>query len=789
MIQKLIWIDENSQNNTKYIEEVEKNFTSLKTSNFSNVKDGINELKKINFGYCYVIISGQLYPQYVQEIKSEVKNLKCFPIVFIFTSKEMKKIYTETHDDPNIPEEIYQTINTHFYNYGGVHSIFNGILKFMKNFEKSIKLNYKDSKVNKKLDYSDCFIFKKIKKGEELIIHSMFSHLISNKDLSNDELSKFNNLLIKNHYNEKVGKLLMPLQFLSSDMPIEILSKFYSRIYTSDSTFYKELNNNLMKNDDIDNNNDYSIFIKIMFKALEKEVFITNVNCFLYRASQINEKEYNILIECLNEKQENLPGSILYCKAFLSFTKDEKRAINFLKPSNSKEFIPVIFQIKKSPQNLNNNLASCADLDAGNLSFFKKEKEVLFFPFSTFTVEDIEEKVISNEKHKNIKAKIITLDYLGKYQDEINNATKKLNIKEYFNNLKKDDFLKEIKKAGLLTNKNDNKGDNKKEGEDEEDEDEFNDIERELEEEFQQKQNILNHEYQEKVEKIISNICILKNKNFCYSQESGIILVYNEKYEKIITIQDKNSKEPINFLYELHNGKILTLSFDNAIRIITINYDDNSYEISEPFNEHKYLITKSIQTNNNLIYTCSLDGTIRLWKDDKDKEIKYENCLVKQKKYLFYSLINFKDIYLIALLDMNDQKYIFKYNLKSKKDDKKQIDELELKTFNLFNLDNNLICAGGNQKIFLFNDKLEVNLILDLKKEFKISSIFQFKDKTFVFGSDKGGILIIDKLDKDFSILFEQEQFHKREINSFGEFADGNVISRSRDKLKIWGKK
>ena len=701
----------------------------------------------------------------------------------------MKKIYTETHDDPNIPEEIYQTINTHFYNYGGVHCIFNGILKFMKNFEKSIKLNYKDSKEKKNLDYSDCFIFKKIKKGEELIIHSMFSHLISNKDLSNDELSKFNDLLIKNHYNEKVGKLLMPLQFLSSDMPIEILSKFYSRIYTSDSTFYKELNNNLMKNNDIDNNNDYSIFIKIMFKALEKEVFITNVNCFLYRASQINEKEYNILIECLNEKQDNLPGSILYCKAFLSFTKDENRAKNFLKPSNSKEFIPVIFQIKKSPQNLNNNLASCADLDAGNLSFFKKEKEVLFFPFSTFTVEDIEEKEISNEKHKNIKAKIITLDYLGKYQDEINNATKKLNIKEYFNNLKKDDFLQEIKKAGLLTNKNDNKGDNKKEGDDEEDDDEFNDLERELEEEFQQKQNILNHEYQEKVEKIISNICILKNKNFCYSQESGIILVYNEKYEKIITIQNKNSKEPINFLYELNNGKILTLSFDNAIRIITINYDDNSYVISEPFNEHKYLITKSIQTNNNLIYTCSLDGTIRLWKDDKDKEIKYENCLVKQKKYLFYSLINFKDIYLIALLDMNDQKYIFKYNLKTKKDDKKQIDELELKTFNLFNLDNNLICAGGNQKIFLFNDKLEVNLILDLKKEFKISSIFQFKDKTFVFGSDKGGILIIDKLDKDFSILFEQEHFHKREINSFGEFADGNVISRSRDKLKIWGKK
>jgi hypothetical protein len=148
LIQQLIWIDENSKNNTKYLNEIGKTFTSLKTSTFLNVKDGINELKKIDFGYCYVIISGKLYPQYVQEIKNEVKALKCFPIVFIFTSKEMKKIYTETHDDPNIPEDIFKTINTHFYNYGGVHDIFNGIIKFMKKFENSIKLNYKDS--NKK---------------------------------------------------------------------------------------------------------------------------------------------------------------------------------------------------------------------------------------------------------------------------------------------------------------------------------------------------------------------------------------------------------------------------------------------------------------------------------------------------------------------------------------------------------------------------------------------------------------------------------------------------------------
>ena len=229
----------------------------------------------------------------------------------------MKKIYTKTHDDPNIFEEVYQSINTHFY-FGVVHYIF--VLNIIKNFENSIKLNYDEPKnKNWKLDYLDCFIFKRIKKGEESI------NLILNKELSNKELSKFNNFLLKNHYEKY--KLLLPLQILNIDIPIEILSKFYVYFYTHSTTFFVELNNNLMKN----NYNDYSIFIKIMYKALEKGVFITNVNCFLYKPTNISEKEFNIFIECFKKKQENFPSSILYSTAFLSFTKDINVAKYYLR--------------------------------------------------------------------------------------------------------------------------------------------------------------------------------------------------------------------------------------------------------------------------------------------------------------------------------------------------------------------------------------------------------------------------------------------------------------------------
>ena len=44
--------------------------------------------------------------------------------------------------------------------------------------------------------------------------------------------------------NEKVKKLLGSIKSLS-DIPIEILSKYYARLYTAESDFYKNINKDL----------------------------------------------------------------------------------------------------------------------------------------------------------------------------------------------------------------------------------------------------------------------------------------------------------------------------------------------------------------------------------------------------------------------------------------------------------------------------------------------------------------------------------------------------------------
>ena len=65
--------------------------------------------------------------------------------------------------------------------------------------------------------------------------------------------------------------------------------------------------------------------------------------------------------------------------------------------------------------NLEESFSSNASIE--QFSFFNLEKEVLFFPFSSFIID----KKIDSKVIKGIKTKIIYLNYLGKYRKEIEN--------------------------------------------------------------------------------------------------------------------------------------------------------------------------------------------------------------------------------------------------------------------------------------------------------------------------------------------------------------------------------
>ena len=123
----------------------------------------------------------------------------------------------------------------------------------------------------------------------------------------------------------------------------------------------------------------------------------------------------------MNKKVKDLPSSIVFSKSFLSFTKDKKKANNYLNFNNKNKNLSKVLFILEKDDNIGYNLSTHGDIE--KISFFPNEREVLFFPFSSFEIKDIKETTLGNDKRYEIK-----LLYLGKYLKDFEND-KKCNYK------------------------------------------------------------------------------------------------------------------------------------------------------------------------------------------------------------------------------------------------------------------------------------------------------------------------------------------------------------------------
>ena len=106
-------------------------------------------------------------------------------------------------------------------------------------------------------------------------------------------------------------------------------------------------------------------------------------------------------------KNNKLPKFLLYSRTFLSFTKEKAKINNFLKNVNESCY-RVVFYLKNN-DNINNKYSSNADIE--NLSVLKTEKEILFFPYTTFCLKNIYKGEYDNEF-----CFYVELDYLGQYE-------------------------------------------------------------------------------------------------------------------------------------------------------------------------------------------------------------------------------------------------------------------------------------------------------------------------------------------------------------------------------------
>ena len=211
----VIWIDPNIDNeeNTKYIKELQ-DINCFNIRYFKNVVDAITLIKSIRFIETNIIISGSLYSEFVEKFKENITNIFIIPKIIIFTLNKEKFL------------ESYQNINSNsFFNLGGIQTSFKKIKEFL-----FTPVNKKDIEEENQLtfEYIDC--------KEKLVLPLFYKTLI---DLTpKDNVEKYTEYLYNKYStNEEINNLLKSILNIP-DIPLELLSKYYTRLYTIQSQFY-----------------------------------------------------------------------------------------------------------------------------------------------------------------------------------------------------------------------------------------------------------------------------------------------------------------------------------------------------------------------------------------------------------------------------------------------------------------------------------------------------------------------------------------------------------------------
>ena len=455
---KVLWIDQNVDNyiNIGYAKELRAINSVKYLKLFKNTEEAMTYLKEIRFDETVIIVSGRFYAELVEKFKENLLEIYTIPKIIVFTSSRNK--FIEFNKD-------YENENNKFYNFGGIAVAFKQIEDFfnsenkniisnepnLKNFENPSNYKPYETEIGKILfnkSEEAQLTFEYIDKKEKLVLPLFFKALIDNA--SNENIEKYNKLLY-NAYSkssQSLKKLLEPIQLIPN-IPIEILSKYYARLYTAESDFYKELNKDLGVNK-VDK---YLPFIKTLYEGVNLGALPLAKDNILYRGAKISKDEINKIQNYKKKKIKGLPYAIVFSRSFLSFTKEKKIADYFLGFGNySKNLFKVLYIIEKNKNlfkvlyiiekndNLEYNLATHGDIE--KIAFISKEKEVLFFPFSSFEVKDIKEINIGKEKGYEID-----LLYLGKYLKEIEND-KNITLNEI--KIPDSEFKKQLTKSSLI---------------------------------------------------------------------------------------------------------------------------------------------------------------------------------------------------------------------------------------------------------------------------------------------------------------------------------------------------
>ena len=265
------------------------------------------------------------------KFKNNLKDFYIVPKIIIFTKD--KKLFLVNNSN------IKDIIENNFYNLGGIQTLFKGVYEdfLIKNLWKK-NFQIKNKCLNNNI--GEQYTFEYINNKLELYLPVFYKSLIKLNE--KDILEELTHYLYNSYSKNKYIKELLGLIDGIPEIPVEILCKYYARLYTIESEFYKDINKSLRERNPLledkellysaDKNNNYSItFIKSFYVGIEKGCFDLDFNKKLYRFFCLAKKEFDKINEYLKNKKPGIPAINFFQKHFYLLMKMKMWLIIFMK--------------------------------------------------------------------------------------------------------------------------------------------------------------------------------------------------------------------------------------------------------------------------------------------------------------------------------------------------------------------------------------------------------------------------------------------------------------------------
>ena len=389
----LIWLDKevNSVFN-KSNQDLIKNVGNIQLITVTDVKTCMIKIKEIKFKKTIIMVSAKLALSLFKSFMNDLTDISIIPKIIVFTSKDtMKKIQKDPKDLIKFP----------FFKKDLVICQLGVLVNELK--KESI---YQPKTISKNINAIQGFTFDIVNSLNDLIIPNNFSTLTTLP--KNSEIKDFNQFLIDTFSSNTDLKYLIEQTIDYQDIPLEILIKYWLRVYTIEPNFIKEMNKSL--NDNKEKNNKYNTYIRVLYSALNKKIIKFYNNSTIFIGTKITKEEINKIQNNINNKKPNLPSCFCYNKAFIStFINDNLIDIFMEKVKLENNEFYSFFEIQKNDLMKAQNIPNVYIKEYS----FTGEEEIIFFPFSCFEISSIEKK----KNKKNQEYYHIGSIYLGKYED------------------------------------------------------------------------------------------------------------------------------------------------------------------------------------------------------------------------------------------------------------------------------------------------------------------------------------------------------------------------------------